>query len=298
MRLIIVTGMSGSGKSVAIRQLEDSGYYCIDNLPIAFLEPVAASLVASQPKVAFSIDARNHVAEHFDSEQLIDQLKQQGWDVKIIFLTASTTELVQRFSETRRRHPLSLRSNQSEIQVTLSEAIEKEREILEPFLSLGHIIDTTNLQSNTLRNWINDFVQSPQSSLTLTFESFGYKHGIPLAADLVFDVRNLPNPYYDKSLRDLTGLDKPVQTFMQAQESAKTMIADIAQFIDKWLPSYQATNRHYLTIGIGCTGGQHRSVYVAQSLGQYFAKKYPGVIVRHRIIEQRSHTKLNPVQTL
>ena len=298
MRLIIVTGMSGSGKSVAIRQLEDSGYYCIDNLPITFLESVAASLVTSQAKVAFSIDARNRVCEHFDSPALLERLRQQGWDVKVIFLTASTTELVQRFSETRRRHPLSLRSNQNEIQVTLSEAIEKEREILEPFLSLGHIIDTTNLQSNTLRHWIKEFVQAPQSCMTLTFESFGYKHGLPMAADLVFDVRNLPNPYYDKALRELTGLDLPVQTFMQAQNSCTAMIADISRFIEKWLPSYQATNRHYLTIAIGCTGGQHRSVYVAQTLAQYFSQKYPGVVVRHRIIDQSVHPRLNRTQTL
>ena len=157
---------------------------------------------------------------------------------------------------------------------------------MEPYSVQAQVVDTTHLQSNTLRTWVKDFADAPHADLTLTFESFGYKHGIPTAADLVFDVRNLPNPYYDPKLRALTGKDEAVIAFMQSQPDAVDMIRDITHFIEKWLPSYQATNRHYLTVSIGCTGGQHRSVYVAETLAKYFAQKMPSVAIRHRIIGQ------------
>ena len=286
MELIIVTGLSGSGKSVAIRQLEDSGYYCIDNLPLSFVIPVAKSLQQTQEFVAFAVDARSDF-EGYAPEKLIEELNaQKDWDVRVLFLTATTQELIQRFSETRRRHPLTLRFSKNKEKVTLAEVINKERELLEPYSVQAHVVDTTHLQSNTLRTWVKDFADAPHADLSLSFESFGYKHGIPIAADLVFDVRNLPNPYYDPQLRPLTGKDSPIIEYMQKQPAVNEMVADITHFIEKWLPSYQATNRHYLTVAIGCTGGQHRSVYVAETLAKYFAEKTASVTIRHRIIGQ------------
>ena len=298
MKLIIVTGLSGSGKSVAIRQLEDSGYYCIDNLPLSFILPVAKYLQQSQEYVAFAVDARSDF-EGYAPEKLIEELNAQNdWDVRVLFLTASTQELIQRFSETRRRHPLTLRFSSGKEKVTLAEVITKERELLEPYSVQAHVIDTTHLQSNTLRTWVKEFADAPHADLSLTFESFGYKHGIPIAADLVFDVRNLPNPYYDTQLRPLTGQDQAIIEFMQNQPMVCDMVKDITRFIEKWLPSYQATNRHYLTIAIGCTGGQHRSVYVAETLAKYFAQKMDSVAIRHRIIGQAKTPVKGLSQTL
>ena len=286
MKLIIVTGLSGSGKSVAIRQLEDSGCYCIDNLPLSLVIPVAKSLQQTQEFVAFAVDARSDF-EGYAPKKLIEELNaQKDWDVRVLFLTATTQELIQRFSETRRRHPLTLRFSKNKEKVTLAEVINKERELLEPYSVQAHVVDTTHLQSNTLRTWVKDFADAPHADLSLSFESFGYKHGIPIAADLVFDVRNLPNPYYDPQLRPLTGKDSPIIEYMQKQPAVNEMVADITHFIEKWLPSYQATNRHYLTVAIGCTGGQHRSVYVAETLAKYFAEKTASVTIRHRIIGQ------------
>lgn len=285
-KLIIVTGLSGSGKLVAIRQLEDSGYYCIDNLPLPYLVQVAQDLGKSQDCVAFAVDARSHVIDKDQPQKIIRELKENGWDVRVLFLTASTPELVQRFSETRRRHPLTLRLIKDDPNISLNQVIAAERELLEPFTVFANVLDTTNLQSNTLRTWVKNFADAPQADLTLTFESFGYKHGIPIAADLVFDVRNLPNPYYDPNLRPFTGRDEPIIEFMNNQPMAVEMVDDIANFINKWLPSYMATNRQYLTIAIGCTGGQHRSVYVAEQLAKRFTQTFSTVGVRHRIIGQ------------
>lgn len=287
-KLIIVTGLSGSGKSVAIRQLEDSGYYCIDNLPLPYLVQVAQDLGKSQDCVAFAVDARTHVVDKDLPKQIIQDLKKSGWDVRVLFLTASTPELVQRFSETRRRHPLTLRLSKSNPNISLSQVIATERDLLEPFTLFADVLDTTNLQSNTLRTWVKNFADAPQADLTLTFESFGYKHGIPIAADLVFDVRNLPNPYYDPTIRPYTGRDLPIIEFMSKQPMAIEMVDDIAKFIHKWLPSYMATNRQYLTIAIGCTGGQHRSVYVAEQLAKRFTQTFRSVGIRHRIIGQKN----------
>ena len=298
MRLIIVTGLSGSGKSVAIRQLEDIGYYCIDNLPLSFIIPVAKDLSKTQDYVAFAVDARSSFSDIDQPNALLEELRKQNWDVRILFLTASTPELVQRFSETRRRHPLTLRLEAAGKTLSLSEVIAREREIMEPFSLTAHVLDTTGLQSNTLRTWVKDFADAPHADLSLTFESFGYKHGIPTAADLVFDVRNLPNPYYDPQLRPLTGQDEAIVEFMQKQPMVTEMVKDIEFFIEKWLPSYQATNRHYLTVAIGCTGGQHRSVYVAETLAKYFAQKLPSVAIRHRIIGQAKKPVKGLSQTL
>ena len=197
-----------------------------------------------------------------------------------MFLTASDSELVKRFSETRRRHPLSVRPGSQSGQ-TLSEAIRMERDLLSPIAEFAHIIDTTQVLPNTLRHWVTEFAGIPASSMTLDFESFAFKKGIPVAADLVFDVRNLPNPFYDESLRSLTGLDKPVIDFLDAEPQVQEMLSDITAFINKWLPSYESQNRHYLTVAIGCTGGQHRSVYIAEHLAQAFKTKAL-TVVRHR----------------
>lgn len=281
VRIIIVTGLSGSGKSIAVRQLEDSGYYCVDNLPIGFLVSVVQSLAEhGHTRIAVSVDARSQV-NISDAGNAIEALKARGCDVRMLFLTASTPELVQRFSETRRRHPLMLPRPDGTANMTLAEAIALERDKLAPAAELGHVIDTTGLAANTLRNWVRQFSQAEQSMMTLAFESFAFKHGLPVVADLVFDVRNLPNPYYDKALRPLTGLDAPIIEYLDNLPIVQDMVDDIARFIERWLPSYEAQNRHYLTVAVGCTGGQHRSVYVAQALAKRFAGKTVTVL-RHR----------------
>ena len=196
-----------------------------------------------------------------------ETLRAEGHDVRVLFLTASTTELVQRFSETRRRHPLTARLSKNGREATLQEAIERERDILGEAAVMGHVLDTTGILPNVLRRWVLQFVNLASAPLTLSFESFAFKHGLPVAADLVFDVRCLPNPYYDESLRPLTGKDEPVAAFLAAQPDVVRMIDDIEGFVRRWLPAYRAQNRHYLTVAIGCTGGQHRSVFTAETLG-------------------------------
>ena len=282
-RVIIVTGLSGSGKSIAIRQLEDSGYYCIDNLPSDFLSIVVVDLARhGHTRIAVSIDARSQL--NLAAAQVeFDKLKAEGFDVRVLFLTASTPELVQRFSETRRRHPLTIVNGST---LSLSEAISREREILEPAAQLACVIDTTRMLPNTLRDSVQEFADADPSNMMLAFESFAFKHGIPVVADLVFDVRNLPNPYYDRALRLLTGLDQPVIDFLDKSEAAQMMIHDISAFLTKWIPSYEAQNRHYLTIAIGCTGGQHRSVYVSQKLADRFAPLMM-TVVRHRQLARK-----------
>jgi UPF0042 nucleotide-binding protein len=289
MRVVLVTGMSGSGKSVAIRLLEDLDYYCIDNLPARFLGEVCAHLAATgHPEVAVSIDARSE-ALLSELPSLVDGLRGAEHDVKTLFLTASTAALVQRYSETRRRHPLALRlaRERSGAEPTLTEAIEAERTLLEPLDRIGHTIDTGGLHANVLRQWVRDFVQAPAAGLTLAFESFAFKDGLPVAADLVFDVRNLPNPYYDRALRPLAGTDAPVAAYLAGIPEVGEMIDDIGGFVAKWLPSYVADHRHYLTVAVGCTGGRHRSPYVITQLAQRFAGA-AHVLVRHRAMAARS----------
>ena len=297
MQLILVTGLSGSGKSIAIRQLEDSGCYCIDNLPAEFLQPVAESLAASGTRAAaVAIDARSHAT--FDRTlEALDSLKAEGFDIRVLYLTASSEELVRRFSETRRRHPLSTHAQHHSQEVTLQEAIRTERELLDPVASIAHVMDTTGLLPSQLRRWVQQFIGEPEAKLTLTFESFAYKHGIPVVADLVFDVRCLPNPYYIPELRPLTGRDKPISDYLEAQPLVSEMIDDIAGFVEKWLPHFKAQNRHYLTICIGCTGGQHRSVYVAEALGRRFSAG-TAAIVRHRMLDQPQLAGERKTQTI
>ena len=288
MRVVLITGMSGSGKSVAIRLLEDLGYYCIDNLPPRFLAEVCTYLnEAGHTEVAVSVDARTELSLG-RLPILIESLRSAGHDVRVLFLTASTAALVQRYSESRRRHPLSerLALGVEGLEATLTESIEAERDLLAPMNSIGHLIDTSSLQPNTLRNWVQQFADSPRAALTLTFESFAYKGGIPVDADLVFDVRNLPNPFYDPLLKPLTGLDEPVIAFLSESRRVAEMTEDIAGFLEKWLPGYVQDTRHYVTVAIGCTGGQHRSVYVVEQLSKRFAGR-GRVLVRHRAIAHR-----------
>ena len=285
LRLVIVTGLSGSGKSVAIRQLEDSGYYCLDNLPLDYLVSVLKHLSdRGLDRIAIAIDARG-LSKPEQAIECIKKLRKEDVDVRILFLTAANSELVKRFSETRRRHPLSIRRGEK-TERTLSEAIGMERDLLAPIEDFAHVIDTTRVLPNTLRRWVTEFADIPASSMTLAFESFAFKYGIPVAADLVFDVRNLPNPFYEEGLQNLTGLDRPVAAFLESKPEVADMLSDITHFIDKWLPSYEAQNRHYLTVAIGCTGGQHRSVYIADRLATTFKEKVL-TVVRHRRLETK-----------
>jgi RNase adapter protein RapZ len=296
MRLVLITGMSGSGKSVALRLLEDIGYYCVDNLPLPFLQQVSVHLERSgYRELAVSIDGRSE-ASLGDLPAMLESFRGGGRDVKVLFLTASDAALVQRYSESRRRHPLArrlVRTLEGRTEPTLLESIQAERDILAPLITVGHTIDTSALHPNTLRNWIREFVDAPRVNLTLAFESFPFKDGIPVAADLVFDVRNLPNPFYDPQLRPLTGLDQPVIDFLRAAPVVEEMIEDITAFIDKWLPGYLADNRHYITVAIGCTGGQHRSPYVVEQLARRFGGK-ERVLVRHRALNRREPSSAWP----
>mgnify|MGYP002789165916 CR=1 FL=1 len=275
MQLILITGLSGSGKSVALNVLEDSGYYCVDNLPVKLVPELAAFLVtADYPRVALSIDARSGANLH-DLPQQVSALKRDGIDVRVLFLEAKTETLLKRFSETRRRHPLS------DGRLTLPECIARERELLGDIADFAHHVDTSDLAPNALRSWVKDFAGLQQSGLTLLFQSFGFKHGIPLDADLVFDVRCLPNPHYDPRLRPLTGRDREVVEFLAADAGVRRMLEDIRNFVAGWLPCFVRDNRSYLTVAIGCTGGRHRSVYLAEALAGHF-RPQTQVVVRHR----------------
>ena len=293
MNLVLITGLSGSGKSVALRHLEDEGYYCVDNLPANLLEPLIGEMNrATYPRLAISIDARSSA----DFEQLHDQIvamRALGQEVHSVFLTANDDALIQRFSETRRRHPLSRLAGGADIaDQSLRESIELERTRLTPLISVSVVIDTSKLKAKQLQHYLHEVLNLPKAGLTLLIQSFGFKHGVPLDADFVFDVRCLPNPYYDLSLRPLTGLDAPVQEFLCAQPDTEPMIDDIEQFISRWLPKFEQDDRSYLTVAIGCTGGQHRSVYVAQTLAERFIKsglrRESQVLVRHRTMKTES----------
>jgi len=275
MQLFLISGLSGSGKSIALKVLEDSGYYCVDNLPADLLESLVEHLhQAGYHNIAVSIDVRsaNSVQR---LPQLLEQIKHRGVDVHVLFLDAQADTLIKRFSETRRMHPLNDGVR------TLPECVHYERELLAEISNIGHHIDTTELNANALRAWIKQFINLDRARLTLLFQSFGFKHGIPLDADLVFDVRCLPNPHYDPELRPLTGRDEAVVIFLENNPSVLEMFDDIRGFVERWLPSYVADNRSYLTVAIGCTGGQHRSVYFTEKLARHFENQQQ-VLLRHR----------------
>lgn len=275
MQLILVSGLSGSGKSIALNVLEDSGYYCVDNLPAKLLPDTVHFLQESgYTHVAVSIDVRS--GETLDElPRHIAELKDKGIDLRVLFLEAKTNTLVKRFSETRRRHPLNSGER------SLTECINLERELLNDISALAHRIDTSDLSPNTLRVWVKDIIALDRSRLTLLFQSFGFKHGIPLDSDLVYDIRCLPNPHYDPDLRPLTGKDAAVVAFLEANQNVHEMLEDIRAYVEKWLPCFIRDHRNYLTVALGCTGGQHRSVYFAEKLGEYFHAQQQ-VLVRHR----------------
>jgi RNase adapter protein RapZ len=280
MHILIISGLSGSGKSIALNLLEDAAYYCVDNLPPQLLQPLVDQLgQQGYGKIAVAIDIRGGGGIETLPQQL-DTLRAQKHDVQFLFLDSKTETLRKRYSETRRRHPLASDER------TLSESIAEERVRLARVAELGHHIDTSDLKPNALREWIRQFItangdhKEPQT-LTLSFESFGFKHGLPLDAELVFDVHCLPNPHYEPDLRPLTGRDQPVIDFLEAEPDVLKMRDDIAHFVETWLPAYIRDNRSYLTVGIGCTGGQHRSVYIAEWLARHFADR-ARVLVRHR----------------
>jgi len=275
MLLVIVSGLSGSGKSVALNVLEDAAFYCVDNLPATLLaETVEFLQNAGYRRVAVSTDARSGAALGALPDS-VRALKARGIDVRLLFLDAKSDTLIKRFSETRRRHPLA------DGRRTLDESIAQERDALAAIGELGHHIDTSDVSPNTLRAWVKDLVDVDRSGMTLLFESFGFKQGLPLDADMVFDVRCLPNPFYDPRLRPLTGLDAEVVAFLDGLPEARHMATDIGDFVARWLPAFQRDNRAYLTIALGCTGGQHRSVYFVERLAARFRADAP-VLVRHR----------------
>ncbi len=274
MQIILISGLSGSGKSIALNVLEDAGYYCVDNLPVRLLTDLTRILLQSgTERIAVSVDVRS-IGSLSQLPQHIQALRVRGMDVRLLFLEAKTDTLVKRFSETRRKHPLS------DDRLTLPECIESEREMLADIRELAHKIDTSDLSPSVLRRWIEEFIHIDRSKLTLLFQSFGFKHGLPLDSDMVFDVRCLPNPFYDLRLRPQTGKDREVVEFLESEESVGRMYQDIQNFIETWIPSFIRDNRSYLSVSIGCTGGQHRSVYVVEKLAAHFASLQ--VLVRHR----------------
>ncbi|MGB6104879.1 MAG: RNase adapter RapZ [Pusillimonas sp.] len=280
-KIVLITGISGSGKSVALRLLEDAGYTCVDNLPVRFLHEFIASTRESKlERVAVAIDVRSP-GELAELPDVITGLRAMGTAFRVIFLDANDHTLKQRYSESRRRHPLTDRLQQGGKSPSLQECIDTERELLAPLREQEHVIDTSDLTPGQLRAWVRDLVQADRAPVVLTFESFAYKRGVPGDADLVFDVRCLPNPHYDSSLRPLTGRDAPVAQWLAQFGSVETMIEDIAGFIRRWLPLYMQDTRNYLTVAVGCTGGKHRSVYVIEQLALRFADHSP-LLIRHR----------------
>lgn len=274
-QLIVITGLSGSGKSVALKALEDAAYHATDNLPAELLSELVESLErAGGTRIAVSIDARTS-ATLGEFRRQLQELKARGVDARVLFLEAQQETLIKRFSETRRRHPLACD------ELTVAESIARERELLAEMGDAAHHIDTSDLNPNALRAWIKQFTAFDPSGFTLLFQSFGFKHGIPLDADLVFDVRCLPNPFYDPALRALTGRDPAVIAFLEAQAAVGRMLEDIHGYVERWLPCFIADNRSYLTVAIGCTGGQHRSVYFAETLARRLGPAQR-VMVRHR----------------
>jgi RNase adapter protein RapZ len=286
VRIIILSGLSGSGKSVVLHMLEDLGFYCIDNIPAALLKPFISYTVrrpeTTYERTAIGLDARNTAAEVASVPQLVDELKRSGLQCEVLFLIAAEDELLRRFAETRRKHPMS------RAQVSLREAMSMERALLEPISAVADLlIDTTRLSVHALRDLIHKRVEQRRPGrLSLSFESFGFKRGIPGDADFVFDARALPNPYWEPGLRNLTGRDAEVIRFLENHTHVATLIADIARFVRGRIPEYQASNRGYLTVAVGCTGGQHRSVYIVDRLAEEFARDFRDVSARHSALPE------------
>ena len=280
-RLVIVSGLSGSGKSIVLNALEDLDYYCIDNLPICLIPALSDVIRRTQDPLydytAVGIDARCREDELQAFPQLLQKLSECRIEYDIIFLQADTEVILKRFSETRRKHPLT------HSQLALADAIEKEKSLLSPVMEKTDLfIDTSNTNVHQLREIIRSRLHQKHNELSILFQSFGFKYGVPNDADFVFDVRCLPNPHWETQLRPLTGLDQPVAEYLETHPTVHEMVSQIQGFLNHWIPQFQQDNRSYLTVAIGCTGGQHRSVYTAAKISHYFAQQYPQVIVRHR----------------
>ena len=283
--VVLVTGISGSGKSVALHALEDAGYFCVDNLPPELLrEFVRLEHARDTHRVAVAVDVR--AARSLPAlVPLMDEMRGDGILMRSLFLDATTDALVRRFSETRRPHPLA-NPLASDNQTALVEAIELERLLLGELREVSTVIDTSQLRPADLRGWVRRLVQARRAALTLVFESFAFKFGVPLDADFVFDVRMLPNPYYIRELRALTGADAPVADYLRAQPESDELLGQIENFLRRWLPIFEADQRSYLTVAIGCTGGQHRSVYIVELLAERF-RGSAVTLLRHRELDAR-----------
>jgi UPF0042 nucleotide-binding protein len=290
--VVLVTGISGSGKSVALHALEDAGFYCVDNLPPEllpdFLRLEGARVDGTARRIAVAVDVRS-ARSLPQLLPLLERLGDEGVRVKTVFLDASTDALVRRFSETRRRHPLSQQSadaDEAEAHRALTDAIELERELLSDLREVATVLDTSQLRPTQLRTWVRQLVEANAGSITLVFESFAFKQGVPLDADYVFDVRVLPNPHYVRELRPLDGRDTPVADYLRQQPEVLEMLAQIEAFLARWLPAFEQDQRAYLTVAIGCTGGQHRSVWFVEQLARRFADR-AATLVRHRELDAR-----------
>lgn len=281
-KLVIVSGLSGAGKSLVLNTLEDQGFYCIDNLPVSLLENLSSLLTREQGKfpnkVGIGIDARNPGSDLRELPGIIEKLNTEGIRTELVFLQADKNILTSRFSETRRKHPLSSES------VSLTDALDQERVLLAPLSDMSDLhLDTSNTTVHELRDIVRErLANRPAGSLSIQFLSFGYKHGIPADADYVFDVRCLPNPHWEKHLRPFTGQDRCVIEFLENQPAVTEMLSDIRGFLEQWLPRFEAENRSYLCVATGCTGGHHRSVYISDQLAAYFRTVGKHVVVRHR----------------
>ncbi len=283
MRLIIISGRSGSGKTVALHALEDLGFYCIDNLPITLLTEVEKHISGHHSQIAVSIDSRNIPRDIVHFKSVLSELHSRGIASEIFYLDAEDNILLKRFSETRRKHPLTATGT------SLREAIQKEHELLGPIADLSNLtLDTSHINRQSLHNMIRDrVIKQKNGRLQLLLESFGFKHGLPQEADFIFDLRCLPNPYWIESLRHSTGLDENVIDYLKQQPNVQKMLDDIVAFLQKWIPSFEADNRSYLTFALGCTGGQHRSIYMVEALANIIRQHYPNIEVRHRDLEAK-----------
>ncbi len=283
MRLVVVSGRSGAGKSVALRVLEDLGYYCVDNLPVDLLDAFIQSTQSGKQNVAVSIDIRNIPKDPALIGEKLEPLKKSN-DVQVIFLDAHDDILLKRYSETRRIHPLSIYDGK----LTLAQAIKLEKTILEPLKEHSDlIIDSSSKSIHDLSETVRTYIDGRErKQLIMIFQSFGFKHGIPNDSDFVFDVRFLPNPHWDPNLRPFTGLDAPVKSFLESQQDVMEMKKQLQHFVEYWLPLLETNNRSYLTVAIGCTGGKHRSVYLTQQIGEYFSQLGHNVQIRHTSLEK------------
>jgi UPF0042 nucleotide-binding protein len=286
--LVLITGMSGSGKSVALHALEDAGYYCVDNLPPELLTAFIALQHEQQtPRVAIAMDVRSGVSLPIVPQQLEALRRDGGISLRSLFLDATTDALLRRYSETRRRHPLSRQEGRTDVPEqhrVLMQAIELERELLADLRDGADVIDTSLIRPAQLQSYIKSLISAPQSALTLVFESFAFKRGVPLDADYVFDVRMLPNPHYVPMLRPLTGRDEPVIEWLRGHDDVARMYDDIEQFLSHWLDALARDHRSYVTVAIGCTGGQHRSVFLVEQLARSFGARW-GALKRHRELD-------------